>query len=155
MDLDDLEVEGYDFCPRCGEWVLAGKKMCGDCARAVAEAADEVIALDVDGTKVMMTPPRRAKPKRYEWTRTSADRARDRARTRAWIRLARIYEPMFAAIYWEEQVREGLDPLPLPDMDVDPTDMLVRDLEEYRERLRVTFAERSSTLSDSAQRDPA
>jgi hypothetical protein len=62
---------------------------------------------------------------------------------------------MFAALYWEEQVREGLDPLPLPDMDVDPTDMLVRDLDEYRERLRATFAERSSTLSDSAQRDPA
>ena len=40
-------------------------------------------------------------------------------------------------------------------MDVDPTDMLVRDLDEYRERLRATFAERSSTLSDSAQRDPA
>ncbi|MBK6857477.1 MAG: hypothetical protein IPG97_13270 [Microthrixaceae bacterium] len=157
MDLDDLEVEGYDFCPGCGDWVLAGKKMCGECARTLSEAADEVIALDVDGTKVMMTPPRRPKPKRYESSKikTNAHRARDRARTRAWIRLARIYEPMFAALYWEEQVREGLDPLPLPDMDVDPTDMLVRDLDEYRERLRATFTERSSTLSDSAQRDPA
>ena len=78
MDLDDLEVEGYDFCPGCGDWVIAGKKMCGDCARALAEAADEVIALDVDGTKVLMTPPRRPKPKRYESSKikTSAHRAR-------------------------------------------------------------------------------
>ena len=45
MDLDDLEVEGYDFCPGCGDWVLAGKKMCGECARTLSEAADEVIVV--------------------------------------------------------------------------------------------------------------
>ena len=55
MDLDDLEVEGYDFCPGCGDWVIAGKKMCGDCARALAEAADEVIALDAAPSAVVPT----------------------------------------------------------------------------------------------------
>ena len=77
-------------------------------------------------------------------------RARDRARTRAWIRLARIYEPMFAAIYWEEQIREGIEPMPLPPLSQDPTEGLIRDIEEFRERLEATFDGGESTLDASA-----
>ena len=39
MDLDDLEVEGYDFCPGCGDWVLAGTQRGGARARPPAAAA--------------------------------------------------------------------------------------------------------------------
>jgi hypothetical protein len=137
MDQTDLDVQGYDFCA-CGEWVLAGQKLCGECALKLADASDDVIALEVDGRPVTMRRPKR-KPKANgvgTGDRGLERRARDRARTRAWIRLARIYEPMFAVLYHEEQLREGVDPMPLPPMAENPTDMILRDLSEYAERLR-------------------
>ena len=155
-DLDHLSVEGYDFCSACGGWVLAGQKICGECAVAVAEAEAEVVTIEVDGNPYDLTPRRKREKRRRgpRSPRTMTERARDRARTRSWIRLSRIYEPMFAAIYHEEQLREGRDPVPLPPLRSDPTEVLLRDLEEHAERLRGTSASEPSIIPASAQRKP-
>lgn len=156
-DLEHLSVEGYDFCDRCGAWVLEGRKVCDDCTVAIAEAAAEVVTIDVGHGDTWVYEPRPyRKPQQGEGKgdRGMTRRARDRARTRAWIRLAQIYEPMFSALYHEEQLREGLDPVPTPPLREDPTDLLLRDLEDYAERLRATSWPSGPSIPTSAQRPP-
>lgn len=150
---DDFIPYGYVACG-CGEWMLQGRNICETCLADEGKRADEALVLDVQGKSVRVARPVSAKKragkarakKRDRYQRTMEDRARDRARTRAWIRLAHIYEPMFVAIYTEEQIREGLEPVAPPPMKGDPFDGLARDLAEFRERQEATFAAEESTL---------
>lgn len=150
--MDDLIPHGYTEC-RCGNWVLIGVKMCEECAVKIGQEADEALIIDVEGKPVRVggdrpRKPRRDGPRKTKSERTMEDRARDRARTRAWIRLAHIYEPMFVALYTEEQIREGIEPVPLPPMQADPFDVIARDLAEFRERQEATFEDEGSTIPD-------
>lgn len=150
--MDDLIPYGYVAC-RCGAWIIKGRKFCDDCLADVGKQADELV-IDVGGRGVKLPPPRKKKkakpPKRERQDKSMEARARDRARTRAWIRLSHIYEPMFAAIYIEEQLREGLDPIDPPPLGGNSFDLLARDLAEFRERQEATFVSEESTLPGSA-----
>lgn len=161
---DDFIPYGYVAC-RCGEWMLKGRKVCDECLADIGKSADEALIVDVDGKAVRVARPparKKRKPKkvkksdRVPYAKSMEDRARDRARTRAWIRLARIYEPMFVAIYTEEQLREGIDPVAPPPMQGDAFDGLARDLAEFRERQEATFvAEESSLPGEAPSATPA
>ena len=158
---DDFIPYGYVAC-RCGEWMLQGRKLCDECLADIGKSADEALVIDVDGKAVRVSRPpirKKRKPKKSErsrYDRTMEDRARDRARTRAWIRLAHIYEPMFVAIYTEEQLREGIEPVTPPPMQGDAFDGLARDLAEFRERQEATFvAEQSSLPGEAPSATPA
>lgn len=146
----DFVPWGYETC-RCGNFILKGQKMCEECAAEVGRKVDEALVVDVGGKAVRVAHSQRKKrkpKKRDRYERTMIDRARDRARTRAWIRLAHIYEPMFVALYTEEQLREGLDPVPIPPMHSDPFDVIARDIQEFRERVEATFAAEEPTIPD-------
>lgn len=156
---DDLIPYGYVAC-RCGAWILSGRTQCDDCLADVGRAADEAVVIDIDGAGVTIGSVKRPKKKRRAKAdnggpRSDETRARDRARTRAWIRLAQIYEPMFVALYVEEQLREGLDPVDPPPMKADVFDVLARDIAEFRSRQEATLELRDPTLSPERPAQPA
>jgi hypothetical protein len=108
---------GYTAC-RCGEWVVtpvdgSTLALCPECRAALKGRSDEGrLRYEIDGRAFTRKPP---KPrKRHHAKRTPAQketrRKLDRARIRAYVRLAEIYRPMYELLYAEEKLREGLEP---------------------------------------------
>lgn len=120
---DEFVVEGYISC-RCGQWLIdpgesSSIRLCPDCRGALSEkAAAGRLAYEVEGRSFTAAPRKRKKPPKRKaqpskrMTAEQRDRRRrtDRAKIRAYVRLARIYRPMFELLFAQEKLREGLDP---------------------------------------------
>lgn len=163
MDDDDLIVEGYITC-QCGSWILPQRQFCDECLEDLGAEVERAVTIEVGGRPVHLAPRKpkkrpKQKPKKPKGSGNYSmeRRARDRCHQRALARLMRIYEPMYEVIYFEEQIREGLEPKPFTSKTThSPTatiESLISDLEDYRSRLGVTFDNPASTVPGSAQRD--
>ena len=90
--------------------------MCGDCRAALAAKNDEArLAYEVQGRTFHTSPPKKPSKrtaKKRPLTEKQKDERRrlDRARMRAYVRLARIYRPMYEMLLNEEKLVEGLKP---------------------------------------------
>lgn len=151
---DGLVVQGYIPC-RCGEWMIdpgptSSIRLCADCRAALKDKADQGrLRYEVEGRTFTTPPPQKRRPQKRRprsgrLTTEQRDRRRrtDRAKIRAYVRLARIYRPMFELLYAEEKLREGLDPtihsaIPRPRA-IEAE--LLRDLAEAEERDLATGA---------------
>lgn len=120
---DEFVVSGYLAC-RCGQWMIdpgdnASIRLCPDCRGNLSRRATEGrIRYEVEGRAFTAAPRPRKKPKKRKtppakrMTAEQRDRRRrlDRAKIRAYVRLARCYRPMFELMLAEEKLREGLNP---------------------------------------------
>ena len=115
-----FEVHGYVEC-ECGELLphtdlRPAPALCPACQVAAAGKASEArLTYEIQGRTFHTPPPRkpkRAKPKKKPLTPEQKDARRrlDRARMRAYVRLAGIYRPMYEMLLNEEKLREGLPP---------------------------------------------
>ena len=117
---DDFEIAGYLEC-QCGSLLphtelRPAPPMCPECRRDLVAKIDQAqLAYEVQG-RTFRTPKPKAPAKRRGkkpplTAKQKDDRRRlDRARMRAYVRLARIYRPMYEMLLDEEKVAEGLRP---------------------------------------------
>lgn len=117
---DGFQIHGYVEC-ECGELLphtelRPAPPMCPECrADLAAKVAEAQIAYEVQGrtfTTPQPKPPKRRTGKKKPLTEKQKDDRRklDRARMRAYVRLARIYRPMYEMLLDQEKVAEGLRP---------------------------------------------
>ncbi len=141
-----FQILGYVECA-CGNLMphtdlRPAPAMCPDCQVAAGEKARAArLTYEVQGRTFHTPPPRkpkRAKPKKRPLTPEQKDARRrlDRARMRAYVRLAGIYRPMYEMLLNEEKLREGLPPdtrshAPRPRA---VAEALLADIEEAHER---------------------
>jgi hypothetical protein len=121
--VDELVIAGYLAC-RCGAWIVdpgprAAVVLCDDCRGALKDRSDAGrLRYEVNGRTYEAKPrPKRRPPRRKPRTNSrltpeqrDVRRRTDRARMRTYVRLARIYRPMYELIFAQEKAREGLDP---------------------------------------------
>lgn len=117
------------LCPTCR----------GDLA---AQATEATLTYEVQGARFVVgkAKTRPKKKKKLSEEKRERLRAQDRAKTRAYIRLAAIYRPMYELLLAEEKLKEGLDPTlrSVPrTTPADPADLeeAVREAKERAERL--------------------
>lgn len=116
----DFEVHGYRQCV-CGEFMAdhptkPAPALCPPCRRAATERATQArLTYEVQGhtfrTPAPKTPKKPKRPKKLSPAKADRRRRRDRAKIRAYVRLAAIYRPMFDLLYAEEKLKEGLSPV--------------------------------------------
>lgn len=116
----EVVVEGYVAC-ECGTFMpdapdRPAKALCPDCrATLMGRVQDAQVAFEVEGHRVL-TSARKPKQRPKVTHHLSIDgkefrRRSDRARMRAFVRLAKVYAPMFELLWEEEKLREGLPPV--------------------------------------------
>lgn len=111
---DELVVQGYRACHRCGEWLIDTKTtvaVCPDCRRTLKELSDRGrLRYEVEGrtfqTKIRSRKGHAKARKTPEYV--AARKARDRANMAALQRLKHLYRPMYDMIYEEECIRQGV-----------------------------------------------
>lgn len=117
---DGFQIHGYLECG-CGALLphtelRPAPPMCPECrADLAAKVTEAQIAYEVQGrtfTTPPPKPPKRRTGKKKPLTEKQKDDRRklDRARMRAYVRLARIYRPMYEMLLDQEKVAEGLRP---------------------------------------------
>lgn len=107
--VDELVVAGYVACGRCGEWIPEGRRLCGDCTKAVeTEAATVELAYEVAGRRLVSRPTRGRR--RKSGRDPERHRLWNRARSRATARLVKIHHPLYEVLLAQEKAALGLDP---------------------------------------------
>lgn len=115
---EPLDVFGYVQC-KCGSYLpdtseRPAPPMCPKCRSDLRERTTAArLTYEVQG-RTFHTPERVRKPAKRKKKPTKealeTRRAIDRAKIRAYVRLAHIYRPMFELLFNEEKLREGLHP---------------------------------------------
>lgn len=110
---DGFVPVGYEQCRDCGDFAVEGtlrRGRCEACRGRLAEvAATAEVTYEVGG-RTLVSRPTRARKRSRRRPRTEADRAWNRARSRALQRLATIHRPLYEVLLAQEKAKEGLDP---------------------------------------------
>lgn len=135
--MDTIDLEGYEVCPECGLYVVEGVlARSGFCPHCEQLKLAQIVPVDVEGRVFDLAARRseRSKKKPAKTKRSypgaSGERraARARARARAYGRLSQIMLPLWAMVYNEELVREGMEPDYEPKLNsenhVNPVDLI-------------------------------
>lgn len=150
MSVNAAPIEGYESCRECGEWFPSGRgHLCDSCRGSIKELVDQAkVAYEVEGRvyTVSNKPPKKPKKQGKQYLTPRAmelQRKRNRAKTRAMVRLTHIYEPMYRILLDEERIAQGLEPMwksgePKP---VGLHDQLEADIADAAERGRLRFLE--------------
>ena len=116
-----LDIWGYVEC-RCGSLLphtelRPAPPMCPECRADLSAKIDQArLAYEVQGRTFHTPAPKKpAKPRKKKPALTEKQkedrRKLDRARMRAYVRLARVYRPMYELLLDQEKAAEGLRPV--------------------------------------------